>query len=229
MALDPCDEEYAYLSLTVARYAKDDPLGKLMALVTLSPIYLAVAYVTLVAVRRDLQTFILAVGHLCDLVVNKCLKNWFAEARPLGCVNTGHGMPSNHTQYMFFFTSFAMWYLWGRVSYCTAEKVGLTSAVAGWAAIVGYSRMYLQCHTLKQVAVGAIVGSVTGTLWYMVYTNILAPICPVVAKWPISRALFVKDYSQVSHVLAFEHSNLHGGAFRAGVDKNRGNVPKRSS
>lgn len=31
-----------------------------------------------------------------------------------GCVNTGHGMPSNHTQYMFFFASFATLYLWGR-------------------------------------------------------------------------------------------------------------------
>lgn len=32
--------------------------------------------------------------------------------------------------------------------------------------------MYLQCHTLRQVAVGAIVGSVTGTLWYTIYTNV---------------------------------------------------------
>lgn len=31
-----------------------------------------------------------------------------------GCINTGHGMPSNHTQYMFFFASFVSLYLWGR-------------------------------------------------------------------------------------------------------------------
>lgn len=39
---------------------------------------------TLVIVRRDLQVFILAVGHLFDLVVNKALKTWFAQARPPG-------------------------------------------------------------------------------------------------------------------------------------------------
>lgn len=41
---------------------------------------------TLVVVRRDLQVFILAVGHLCDLIVNKALKTWFAQARPPGVV-----------------------------------------------------------------------------------------------------------------------------------------------
>lgn len=36
------------------------------------------------------------------------------HTRSEGCVNTGHGMPSNHTQYMFFFATFASFYLWGR-------------------------------------------------------------------------------------------------------------------
>lgn len=51
--------------------------------------YLAVSYLTLVVVRRDLQVFVLAVGHLFDLVVNKALKTWFAEARPPGDQNVG--------------------------------------------------------------------------------------------------------------------------------------------
>ncbi|CBJ28335.1 dolichyldiphosphatase [Ectocarpus siliculosus] len=210
MVVDPCDEDYAYLSLTVARYAKEDALGKYMALLTLSPIYLAVAYMTLVVVRRDLQVFVLAVGHLVDLVVNKALKTWIAEARPPGCINTGHGMPSNHSQYMFFFASFVSLYLWGRVSFSAEAKVGLTSVLAGWAASVAYSRMCLQCHTLKQVAVGAAVGTTTGGLWYLLYSKVLLPLLPRVAKWPISRALYVKDYSQVSNVLAFEHDALYG-------------------
>ncbi|CAM9710017.1 unnamed protein product [Pylaiella littoralis] len=211
MVVDPCDEDFSYLSLTVARYAKEDALGKYMALITLSPIYLAVAYMTLVVVRRDLQVFILAVGHLCDLIVNKALKTWFAQARPPGCINTGHGMPSNHSQYMFFFATFASLYLWNRVSFCSEAKVGLTSALVGWAAGVGYSRMCLRCHTFSQVAVGAAVGSSTGALWYILYSKVLLPLLPHVARWPISRALYVKDYSQVSNVLAFEHTALHGG------------------
>ncbi|CAN0125428.1 unnamed protein product [Scytosiphon promiscuus] len=210
MVADTCDDSYAYLSLTVARYAKEDALGKYTALLTLSPIYLAVAYMTLVVARRDLQVLVLAVGHLFDLVVNKVLKTWFAEARPPGCVNTGHGMPSNHTQYMFFFATFMSLYLWGRVSYCTEAKLGLTSALVGWAAGVGYSRICLQCHTLKQVVAGAAVGGTTGALWYLLYSKVLLPFLPRVAKWPISRALYVKDYSQVSHVLAFEHAALYG-------------------
>lgn len=69
--------------------------------------YLAVAYMTLVVVRRDLQVFILAVGHLLDLVVNKALKTWFAEGRPPGathvgraneCSQHGSGMPQSIAQ-----------------------------------------------------------------------------------------------------------------------------------
>lgn len=210
MVADPCDEDYAYLSLTVARYAKEDALGKYVAIFTLSPIYLAVAYMTLVVVRRDLQVFILAAGHLFDLALNKALKNWFAEARPLGCVNTGHGMPSNHAQYMFFFATFSALYLWGRVSYCTEAKVGLTTALLGWAAGVGYSRMHLKCHTFSQVAAGAAIGSSTGTLWYLLFTRVMLPLLPAVTKWPLCQALYVKDYSQVPNVLAFEHAGLHG-------------------
>eukprot|EP00752_Nemacystus_decipiens_P004302 g3931.t1 len=231
MVVDPSNEDYAYLSLTVARYAKEDALGKYTALLTLSPIYLAVAYLTLVAVRRDLQVFILAVGHLFDLVVNKVLKTWFAEERPPGCINTGHGMPSNHTQYMFFFASFVSLYLWGRVSYCTEAKLGLTSALVGWAAGVGYSRICLQCHTLKQVVAGAAVGTGTGALWYVLYSKVLLPFLPQVAKWPISRAFYVKDYSQVSHVLAFEHAALHGGGANAqsgGAGRGPSHLPKKT-
>ncbi|CAN0208967.1 unnamed protein product, partial [Hapterophycus canaliculatus] len=76
--------------------------------------YLAVAYLTLVVARRDLQIFVFSLGHVFDLAVNKFLKTWFAEARPPGCVHTGHGFPSNHTQFMFFFATFVSMYLWGR-------------------------------------------------------------------------------------------------------------------
>lgn len=37
-----------------------------------------------------------------------------------------------------------------------------------------WRRIYLECHTLKQVAVGALVGSCTGTLWYLLYSHVSA-------------------------------------------------------
>ncbi|CAM9499145.1 unnamed protein product [Ascophyllum nodosum] len=233
MVADQCDEDYTYLGLTVARYAREDALGKYMALLTLSPIYLAVAYMTLVVVQRDLQVFVLAVGHLFDLAINKVLKTWFAQARPAGCINTGFGMPSNHTQYMFFFATFAALFLWCRVSYPLVSKLGLTSALLGWAAgttifhstCASIDRMRLKCHTLNQVVVGAAVGSGTGALWYLLYAKVLIHLLPSVARWRISRALYVKDYSKVPNVLAFEHANLHGAG---NVWTERQEIPRKA-
>ncbi|CAM9458854.1 unnamed protein product [Choristocarpus tenellus] len=218
MVASPCDESLSYLSLTVARYAADDPLGKVAALITLSPIYLGAAYATLSLCRRDLQTFIMGVGQALDLVVNKVAKNWAAEPRPQGCVTGGYGMPSNHTQFMFFFAAFSILYLWNRLSCSTCTKAGLSLGLGLWAALVGWTRqdrvvsfcLHLSCHTPMQVVVGGVLGSGTGALWYLIYQEVLMPLSPSVVKWPLCRALLVKDYSQVSNVLAFEHENLHG-------------------
>jgi hypothetical protein len=58
---------YKYLGLTVVRYADGDLLGQLLSLITLSPVFLAVAYFTLLLGRGgELQIVLLCVGHVSN-------------------------------------------------------------------------------------------------------------------------------------------------------------------
>jgi hypothetical protein len=59
---------YKYLGLTVVRYTDGDHLGQLLSLITLSPVFLAVAYATLLLGRGgELQIVILCVGQVSEL------------------------------------------------------------------------------------------------------------------------------------------------------------------
>jgi hypothetical protein len=56
---------YKYLGLTVVRYTDGDHLGQLLSLITLSPVFLAVAYATLLLGRGgELQIVLLCVGQV---------------------------------------------------------------------------------------------------------------------------------------------------------------------
>ena len=56
-------------SLTHVQYVQGDPWGFPAALVTLSPVFVMVAYATLVVSRRDLATAALCAGQLANEAV----------------------------------------------------------------------------------------------------------------------------------------------------------------
>jgi ABC-type Na+ efflux pump permease subunit len=60
-----------------------DVAGKILALITLSPIYIAVYYAAVVAVTRDIHTILIVTGQTLCLALNVLLKNFIAQPRPL--------------------------------------------------------------------------------------------------------------------------------------------------
>lgn len=44
-------------------------------------------------------------------------------------------------------------------------------------------RIYLQYHTVSQVIIGGLLGSVLGVLWFLFTQFILTPWFPTVASW----------------------------------------------
>lgn len=127
-AIDP--ERYAVLGLTHVQYDPTDPLAKLLALVTLSPIFLLCSYVTIILYRRELTFVNALIGQLGCEGVNWGLKRLIRQPRPTGkaipdspvywspspdkpfpCHPTdhlgkGYGMPSSHSQFLGFFCAF---------------------------------------------------------------------------------------------------------------------------
>lgn len=94
-----------------------------------------------------------------------------------------YGMPSGHSQNAWFFATFMILELWRQysrssngshsnnvdhgdnlVSRHPALAIVLAVALAGFASVVSYSRVWVdKCHTLEQVIVGGLLGIALGT------------------------------------------------------------------
>ena len=84
----------------------------------------------------------------------------------------GHGMPSAHTQFIFFFVTFLtalMVVKWRSKSRIVS---GIQIAVLWTIAVyVAIGRVFLKYHSSSQVVVGAMVGSLLGAMWFVVYNK----------------------------------------------------------
>lgn len=90
-----------HFALTHIVYPATDKLGIPLALLSLSPIFLFVAYFSLVIFGRRLSLFLLAVGSVGNEALSLLLKRLLKSPRPfphLPHVGHGYGMPSSHTQ-----------------------------------------------------------------------------------------------------------------------------------
>jgi dolichyldiphosphatase len=157
-------------SLTHVVYSQNDILGKPMAVLSLVPISLIVAYLTLIVVNRDTKILALFIGQLLNEGINKILKNTIKEPRPSSLIRDGsYGMPSSHSQFMFFFCSVCILYLRNnQLELARWMKPFLSMGVIGASIGVAWSRVYLRYHTVEQVVAGSILGIAIGTIWYFV-------------------------------------------------------------
>jgi hypothetical protein len=81
-AIDP--SSYSVLGLTHVQYDGRDPLARVLALVTLSPIFLLCAYTTIILYRRELTFVNALLGQLLCEGINWGLKRTIRQGRPTG-------------------------------------------------------------------------------------------------------------------------------------------------
>ena len=201
--------------LTQCVYAADAPLlGPLACLVTLSPVYVMVAYVVLLASRRDLATASLLLGQLLNEAANFALKRALRQPRPfsqmdrgpLGFAGPRYGMPSDHAQFVGFLAAYAL--LWAARCW-RAPRALRHLAAAGVllaAAAVAATRVYLRLHTPAQVGVGLAVGAALGGGWFALVQALLRRHFHAIAASRLGRALQLRDLTLVDDVLALEYT-----------------------
>ena len=206
----PATPPFRAFGYTHVLYEEGDILGFWFALFSLTPVFVMVAYATLIASRRDFATCTLALGQLLNEVVNYVLKRVIREPRPA----TPHldfgsqpkwGMPSDHSQFVGFAVGYlTLWvvFKWGVRS---PHKAVTLLVVYGLAAAVAYSRNYLGYHTVPQVAVGVALGLFNGIVWFSVTETFLRPLFPRLAALWVSRALLLRDCSAVPNVMRQEY------------------------
>ncbi|KAJ8300885.1 hypothetical protein KUTeg_022404 [Tegillarca granosa] len=179
------------ISLTHVEYPAGDIFGFLLAWCSLIPFGLGIGFGTLILFRRDLHT----ISYLGRQTLY-----------------TEYGMPSSHSQCVWFFSTYMVFFLFIRVyrnnnwiddlwKYCTS----LTCFIVSF--IVCYSRIYLHYHTLSQVACGALLGVFLGALWFGIVQVILTPMFPYLASSYIGEFLMLRDSTLIPHVMWFEYTS----------------------
>lgn len=194
-----------------------DLSGHLLAYLSLSPIFVIVGFVTLIIFKRELHTISFLGGLALNEGVNWLIKHVIQEPRPCGgphtAVGTKYGMPSSHSQFMWFFSVYSFLFLYLRMHQTNNARFldllwrhVLTLGLLTAAFLVSYSRVYLLYHTWSQVLYGGIAGSLMAIAWFIFTQEVLTPLFPRIAAWPISEFFLIRDTSLIPNVLWFEYT-----------------------
>ena len=173
-----------------------------------------VMYAALIAFRRDLHTVVMLLGQLLneassivvkDLVAASKWRHW--SVRPPGSDKTDAGMPSSHTQFIFFFCTYSALFVWRRVRIERPQaKPLLCLGLEFFALAVGFSRFHLQYHTAEQCFAGAALGVGCGAAWFATVGQ-LRPSFAGWEQWGPLRFFHFKDTSHVDFLHRFEKLN----------------------
>ncbi|XP_064649962.1 dolichyldiphosphatase 1-like [Lineus longissimus] len=209
------DIKWKAISLTHVEYPKGDLFGMGLAWLSLLPIFIMIGFITLILFRRDLHTICYFCGLLLNELVNLVLKHMIQDYRPKRdreTVFTEYGMPSSHAQFMWFYATYLSFFLILRVhrNYNIIEdlwKFALALLTYVLAFLVGYSRVYLGYHSPSQVVLGALTGLALGTLWFLIVHLVFTPFFPMIAAWPVSEFMMIRDSTLIPNVMWFEYTS----------------------
>ncbi|CAH1785914.1 unnamed protein product, partial [Owenia fusiformis] len=212
---EPNDIQWKPISLTYVEYPSGDLLGKALAWCSLIPIFLLVSFATLIIFRRDLHTICYLAGIVSNEGVNWLLKHTIKEARPSKdkrILYTEYGMPSSHSQFMWFFTSYLILFVLVRIYknsslFDELWKYAVSALALVASTAVCYSRVYLGYHTIRQVLWGGVTGSTLGIFWFIMVQFVFTPLFPTIAAWPISEHLMLRDSTLIPNVMWFEYTS----------------------
>ncbi|XP_047740607.1 dolichyldiphosphatase 1-like, partial [Hyalella azteca] len=147
----------------------------------------------LILFRRDLHTISFFIGNMVCEAVNMIFKYIIKEPRPFvrPFQYTDYGMPSSHSQMVWFFALYATFFVLFRLHHNRESifeaiwKASIIAAVFCIASVVVYSRVYLLYHSWAQVIVGSVLGAVLGVGWFFIVHVHLTPLFPQIASWSI--------------------------------------------
>ncbi|KAK9869536.1 hypothetical protein WA026_003292 [Henosepilachna vigintioctopunctata] len=209
--------DWVPLSLTLVEYPKGDIFGKFLAFISLAPFGIGAGFVSLILFRRDLHTITFFFGTLFNEVFNYFLKHSICEERPMSRndLYTEYGMPSSHAQFVWFFTTYVIYFVFIRLHHMnnnniieTMSKILILSSSLIMSLLVCISRIYLQYHSYSQVIVGSIVGVLFATFWFALTYFAFTPFFPQIVTWRISEILLLRDTTLIPNVLWFEYTNI---------------------
>lgn len=211
-------EEWKTFTLTYLEYPANDYWGKTLAVLSLSPLVIVIVFLTFFAAKRDMHTMTYGIGTILNGIFNYALKHTIKEARPASMVNRvptklweQYGMPSSHSQFMFFVTSYLGLFVLFRLNHYGSSRLNrffwflVVIACLGLACLVAYGRVYLGYHTVSQVYWGSGIGASFALFWFLLTQFLLAPMFPWLCSTRLFEFLLIRDYSEIPNVIYFDY------------------------
>jgi dolichyldiphosphatase len=160
-------------SVTCIEFEEGDLFSFVVAFSQLAPVFVCVSLATLCAFQRDLRVAVFFVGQLFDAAFNQVVKRIIKQPRPHGITNgtayahapphthtqltarsvctaslrTDYGMPSNHSEFILFFSTYAALVVLFRYRVCVSLIASISSS----------------CVSVDQLTIGAGVSSSTSS------------------------------------------------------------------
>ena len=202
------------VSFTHVEYPKDDVIGLILAWSSLLPVFVLSGFVTHIYFRREIHTIVFFAGIFLNEFINLFLKYTIQEPRPSSqhtLVNVEFGWPSSHSQFMWFFMTYMVLFIYIRFQtndnlLDMAWKHCMSSLCIVAASVVSYSRYYLMYHTLHQIIWGSLIGITCAAGWFSLTHIVLTPLFSVVVSWPLCEFLLIRDSSLIPNILWFEYT-----------------------
>ena len=161
-------EELIPFDATYVVYKDGDLFSELLALCSLSPIFIVVAFTVLCLFHRYIYIYLYFIGILINVMINLILKQVIAQPRPDSLQQhhqIDYGMPSNHSQFIFFFTTYGILLIHhyirllpNHLKYKTYIYTIIDFLLILLALLTSYSRISLGYHSNSQVIFGALIG-----------------------------------------------------------------------
>lgn len=138
----------------------------------LSKWLLIVFFYTVILLRHDTKALWLVLGDYLNGGLSISLKHILKQERPFSTFNSDPGMPSSHAQSIFFSVFVANLSImeWLGVNGLATTLTGFLLALGSY---FSWLRVSQQFHTVSQVVVGALVGSMFAILWFWLWEAIV--------------------------------------------------------
>ncbi|XP_004287875.1 PREDICTED: lipid phosphate phosphatase epsilon 2, chloroplastic [Fragaria vesca subsp. vesca] len=122
-------------------------------------------FAVVILCRHDGEAMWAALGSVVNSILCIVLKKILNQERPVPSLRSEPGMPSSHSQSIFYIFMFAIFSI---VEWLGINEISLiTSALAlAFGAYLSWLRISQRLHTMSQVVVGAAIGTVFSILWY---------------------------------------------------------------
>ncbi|KAH7520005.1 hypothetical protein FEM48_Zijuj08G0097700 [Ziziphus jujuba var. spinosa] len=122
--------------------------------------------------RHDTEALWAAMGSIVNAMLSVALKRILNQERPVATLRSDPGMPSSHAQSIFYTVMFVVLSI---VEWLGINEISLT--ISGFALVFGsyfsWLRVSQQLHTINQVVVGAVLGSLFSIFWYWSWNSIV--------------------------------------------------------